>query len=416
MEKFIIYIFFLSFIIYPFTYYEFKIPVLAWFILTIMVKIILKSKIDLTINVFGLFFIYVFTGCFYIFYGILLQQNHPESLPFLIALYVAYPVIYFFILSGIPKKKYIINVSEKIFSYGIVGVSIVLILAYYNKNFGLPDFLKFTIESIWVDLRTTKGVVKTNYNGISSLLFLFPFLFTRLIIRDSDEEERAFFWRIIVLLIGFTGVFLTGRRALIILCLFSIVLAFIFKYFAENRNVIKQKHLKIGVVFLLIIIPIFLVIDKKSISKAISSTISYALNFSVDSSSDSERTKQINSFFSYIVKKPVLGYGHGAYMKEVIRSEEKPWRYEITYLDIIFHTGIIGLILYAIGPIWIFISLLLIAQKRPRYRSHSFALINALLCVLIAFGTNPYLNALDIQWVIYYPILFIMIVNKINID
>ena len=128
--------------------------------------------------------------------------------------------------------------------------------------------------------------------------------------------------------------------------------------------------------------------------------------------SDNQRILQANAFVKNIVKKPILGYGHGAYMSEIQRSEEKPWRYEISYLDIIYHVGLIGFLLYAIGPIWIIMSLMKIIRFNRKHRNKAYAILIGFFCIFITYASNPYLNALDIQWVIYYPILAIIIINK----
>ena len=86
-------------------------------------------------------------------------------------------------------------------------------------------------------------------------------------------------------------------------------------------------------------------LDFNKLVTSFSSTISFALNinnYSGSSKSDNQRVLQTNAFIKNIIKKPILGYGHGSYMKEVVRSKEKPWRYEISYLDIIYHVGFLG--------------------------------------------------------------------------
>ena len=44
---------------------------------------------------------------------------------------------------------------------------------------------------------------------------------------------------------------------------------------------------------------------------------------------------------------PLLGSGHGMPAPDVIRSEETPWAYELTYLALLYHTGVVGTLAYA---------------------------------------------------------------------
>ncbi|RNC88169.1 MAG: hypothetical protein ED556_03010 [Winogradskyella sp.] len=416
-ERILIYVLVISIVVFPFSYYEIKLPIISWLIIKSIILIFQRGKIDLPILVFGFFLIYAFLGLFYIFYGIITGNAHPESFPYVFALYVVFPIVYFLILNGIPKKSKIIKYADKYFIHGAIGVSIVLLIAFLNKKYGLPEYLNFLVETINVDIRTTVDVVKINYNGISSILFLFPYFFTSLILINPKRTKKEKTWLIIGVLVTFFGVFLTGRRSVIILYFFSILMTFLFKLIIERKKIkFKKKILKYALIIFISLLPFTYYLNIGSIINSATSTISYALKLESKEKGKSflenERVKQTTEFSKHIVMRPVLGYGHGAYMKTIIRSEEKPWRYEISYLDLIFHTGFLGFILYSIGPVWLLLSLIKIMAYNNVYRARALGLINALICVFIAYATNPYLNAFDIQWILFYPVLFIIIINR----
>jgi len=50
---------------------------------------------------------------------------------------------------------------------------------------------------------------------------------------------------------------------------------------------------------------------------------------------------------------PWFGHGYGA-VAHVVRSETMPWAYELQYLAMLFHTGIVGTLLYADGIGWVY--------------------------------------------------------------
>lgn len=408
-----IYILFLSIIIFPYNYYSIKIPLLLIFLIGGVTKIIKTQKIDLNLTIFSLFNIYIVAGFFYIFYGYLMMNAHEESYFYTIALYIIFPFIYFILLTRIDKNETTIIFAEKLLKYGLIGVSTVIFLSYLNKKYIFPEYLDFLFNNINVDNRT--DVVRIRYNGISSILFLFPFYFTKIIISKRLKTTKEFFGNIAIILYAFSAIFLTGRKALIILFFFSIILAFAFKLLLNIKIIVSRKIIMYLFTLFIASLPILFIFNFDKQIKSFYSTFTYALDFSKTINKkevESERANQTVSFANYIIKKPILGYGHGAVMDDMIRSKETPWRYEITYLDIVFHTGFLGLLIYSLGPIWIFMSLYFIVKIRDKYIDSAFGLINALACVFIASFTNPYLNAFDIQWVIYYPILFIIIVNR----
>ncbi len=414
IEKILAFILFIACIVFPFNYYIIKLPILVYFLLRIVLTIIYTRKINLSLNVLLLFLIYIFLGVFFILYGIYTANAYNGSLKYLLALYVAFPIVYFIIIVGIPKRIEFINFSERILNIGIVAVSLVMITAFINKKYGYFNFLEFVFDNMIVDLRD--NVVKINYHGISSLLFLFPFFFTKTIFDKDKRTAKVIILKTVTLLITLFAVSLSGRRALLVLFVLSIFIAFGLKliYYPRIKKTINKNIVFLSFIGLIIISPFLITFNYGIIIKKAENVFAYAFNIDNNKSSkasDNERVKQINQFVEQIQQRPILGYGHGASLDNVIRSSEKPWRYEMSYFSIIFHTGFIGFFLYILGPLWILLSLLNIAGKYKKNMPMALALFNGFLSILIAFFTNPYLDAFDIQWVIYLPVFFILVVS-----
>lgn len=414
-EKILAFILFILCIVFPFYYYFIKLPILAYFIFRITLTILYTQKINISLNVLILFAIYVFAGLFFIFYGFYTDFAYEGSLKYVLALYVGFPIIYFLIILGIPKRLQYIVFFERILNIGIIAVSLVMITAFLNKKYGYFNFLEFIFNNMIVDLRD--NVVKINYHGISSLLFLFPFFFTKNLFNNEIRTARMIISKIIVLLIAFFAVSLSGRRALLVLFVLSIVIAFGLKliYYPKIKRTINKNIILLSFIGLVFMSPFLISFNYGGIIKKVENVFAYAFNFDNNKSSkasDNERIKQINQFIEQIKQRPILGYGHGASLENVVRSTEKPWRYEMSYFSIIFHTGFVGFSLYILGPLWILLSLLNIAGKYKEHKAMALAIFNGLLAMFIAFFTNPYLDAFDIQWVIYLPIFFILIVSE----
>ncbi|WP_282070215.1 O-antigen ligase family protein [Olleya namhaensis] len=416
MKKWLIYIFTGLFIIYPFSYYEIKIPLLSIILLFSLFKIMSRGKVDMSKSILILFINYIFLGVFFLVYGKIMGNAHENSLPYVTALYLVFPFVFFLLLNYIPKTKKILKHIDVVFFLSAIGIAVVMFFAILEKKNQLPSFLLFLVEPVNnVDLRTVKDVVKINFNGISSLVFLFPYTFALFVLVENKNFKQNLTYLIVLALSGY-AVFVSGRRALIIIFMFSIVATLLFKqlYSFNIKFKIKKKFLYIGFIIFIGVLPF---INYEKTLKSINSTLSFALNINYhkdSSSSDSERTKQAKSFAKHIMRKPVLGYGHGASMEELVRSKKKPWRYELSYLDIIYHSGMLGFIFYSLGPIWIILSLWNIIKRKKEYSVKAFAILIGFTSILISYTSNPYLNAFDIQWVIYFPLLFINIVYREN--
>lgn len=415
--RILIYILFTTCIIFPFHYYEIKLPLLLILAILSIFNVLKYNKLNFNKSVLILFFIYVLAGSFFILRGLYLGTAYQNSLKYIFALYVLFPLIYFVLLAGIPYEETFLTIINKILKIGIIGVSLTMILAFFNQKYGYFSFLEFIFKTMIVDLRT--NVVKINYHGISSMLFLFPYWFMLLIFEKKNFKQLITYLLIIALSV--IAIFLSGRRALIMLFLFSGLFTISLKFIFSLNYSLKIKRNTVFLIVFLFILSAFMLnfINIEKIYNNTLSTIKYGLNLDNNTSSeksDNERIKQIKSFIKKIPEKPVLGYGHGASLGDVVRSEDKPWRYEMSYFNLIFHTGIIGFILYSLGPLWIIFSLLNFSINDDKSRPLSLAFLNGFIIIFLAYFTNPYLNAFDIQWVIYLPVYYILLRSKRNIN
>ncbi len=417
VEQFAAIILLIGCIVFPYDYYVIKLPILAWFIIQFIIKIILTGKLEISMYIFALFMMYILSGIFFILRGIFVGNASFQSIFYTSALYIIYPAIFLIIVSSLPKEFNLIVIFEKILKLGLILTSLVMIAAYLNSKYGMFKFMDIMFDNLIVD--SSDEVVKINYHGISSLLFLFPYFLAKYVF-DQNKTLKKFLIQLFVLIISITAIFLSGRRALLILFFFSIFLTFLFKVISLlNENLKINKNIfVISVLMVLVLFPVMFKIQNSKMIKVVKSTILYSLNLDNDISSktsDNERIKQIINFSEKIIEKPILGYGHGSVIKEVIRSKEKPWRYEMSYFDLVFHTGFFGFFLYSIGPIWIMVSLIILYIKREKYKSFTIAVLIAFFSMLIAFATNPYLNAFDIQWAVYFPLFYVIVINQIPI-
>jgi O-antigen ligase len=129
--------------------------------------------------------------------------------------------------------------------------------------------------------------------------------------------------------------------------------------------------------------------------------ISSILDFS-DNQSNIERKLQFDALFDGIKQSPIYGQGAGA-AASYIRSESQPWAYELSYIALAFQYGIVGLFVYAAGPIFLIFSLAKYTRIHGR-NTFEFSLLAGFISFLIANGTNPYLAKFDYMWVIFIPV------------
>jgi hypothetical protein len=116
------------------------------------------------------------------------------------------------------------------------------------------------------------------------------------------------------------------------------------------------------------------------------------------------RTQQGAALLEHWLRSPLFGHGFGSIVPGLIRSDERPWNFELQYHLYLMQIGIVGVLL------------LLLAVHRcvreVRTRSATadremwllyVGSCTAAALMLIANGTNPYLQALGHQWPLFLP-------------
>lgn len=110
--------------------------------------------------------------------------------------------------------------------------------------------------------------------------------------------------------------------------------------------------------------------------------------------SNGYRLKQAKSLLRHFRKHPLMGSGFGAIASDFATG----YRYELSYLDILFKAGIVGLLLFLSFPLRLIWDALRLrfgsAEKFPGRAPRGGAIVVAIIAgVLLAGATNPYLFA-----------------------
>ena len=110
--------------------------------------------------------------------------------------------------------------------------------------------------------------------------------------------------------------------------------------------------------------------------------------------SNAYRVREAKSLWRHIREHPVIGSGFGAIATDFATS----YRYELSYLDLLYKAGIVGLLLFLSFPLRLIWDALRLrfgrAEKASGVSARGGAIVVAIIAsVLLAAGTNPYLFA-----------------------
>lgn len=228
----------------------------------------------------------------------------------------------------------------------------------FSENFILQTDLKIGFHD---------GYTRIMTQNIGSLIFLAPYFITKYF---EKKNKYDFIFMIISLAI----VILSGRRALWGITLFNIIFLLIYK----NKF--------FGILLTLLVTTtlfVFINFDSKIIDFLTESV-----------SKTDERYIQARYLINAIKESPILGYGFGNQI-EYVRNFERPWIFEISFLQFFMNIGIASLFLLLLYFIYI--------VKILQYDSDHY--LNSIIFGVILFGlssfTNPYIGSWDFIFILY---------------
>jgi hypothetical protein len=209
--------------------------------------------------------------------------------------------------------------------------------------------------------------------------------------------------RLIVILnmfVVFAAAAFTGRRAILLVILLAIATLVARRFLIEPR----RSSLRIGLLVSLVVLAVagasLTRVDSMSASDGSLIIQDYVVTNFGNARFDI-RTTQVEQILAQADKSPVLGTGFGNGIPGYIRDPEHPWRVELTYMALLFQTGMIGVLLYMLVA-QKFASVILAATKKSGIVVWPFVM--GMCGALLAAGTNPYLNYGTGQWVLFLPI------------
>jgi hypothetical protein len=130
-------------------------------------------------------------------------------------------------------------------------------------------------------------------------------------------------------------------------------------------------------------------------------------NEGVDRKADRIRSGELKSLTT--IRGPIdaiFGRGFGAYIvREIPRPRVRPWQTELQYHGLFYWTGIVGLLLLAATLLASLRAVREAFRLSPESRGVLFISTVGAFAILIANGTNPYLQAPGHMWPIFLPLM-----------
>lgn len=314
---------------------------------------------------------------------------------------VLWPLLYVFFAGFFRQPKIVVKFHNTII-YGIIVAAIMGLLlvgeAISGKNWGIQSMLAFQGAAAGVH----DGYSEYMLFNMSTLIYGFPFLVTLYLLKDRTDmsglKQDVLLW--IALILTILSAAVSGRRAFWLIILLSpFIISFLLLVSGQYRALKKIMKIFLPLLIIVLAMSFTFVFDIGGLGKAF---LSVSEEFS-----SGPRHDQFSVLMTEWMEKPLLGHGAGAAAEGIIRSKKMAWSYELSYVALLFSTGIIGICIYSAAVAWIFISGNSIVRRTPEAAPILLPSLAALAGFLIANATNPYLEQFDYLWTLFLPVAVI---------
>jgi hypothetical protein len=316
-------------------------------------------------------------------------------------IYLVWPIIFVYLVGFSTQPSKIILFLKAIvigvFLSSIMGLVLVVLSTLDLYSGFIADFF----ENQGARSGYHDGYIKYRLYNVATLIYGVSFMYV--IVADNMSENwmtkrwKIFIYVTIVLLMLAT--LISGRRGAWITILTAPAIHLLLSRIVGHKVPIKR------ILFAFIMfIPIFVTtvilfdLDISELFSVLQTVVEFEEN-----ASNIARAEQMDSLLAGWANSPLFGNGLGT-SASIVRSDDLPWAYELSYIAVLFHTGLLGLIVYSGAIFWIFATgtRLMITQKISR--SIFLPLLTGLACFLMANATNPYLSTFDYLWTIFLPL------------
>ena len=407
--------FIFTLLVYPRGWVSFKLILLAITLILIYTRLLFRRELTISKKIIIPTLLILMVGIFSAIHGLIM--NNPGWMEVMKET-VIYLAIWILFVPGIIDDDLLIYFHRTL----IISTCILLLftLATALKFFGVwPDYLYYNIyKSFWSidplhpvpiigyklvhsvganinDVATITDLIELEFPFFRSFMFIFPYLMTFIIF----SKKNTLFQFIILITTGLFMIFSSSKALMLIFIVFTFSILFQ-KWLFTIKNFIRYRRKTKKLYFLCLILVITYIMTSyfgisawayiKNFIEGFSFT-----NIQLDGNvAENQRYAQFKSLFNSWSERPLLGHGSGA-VSYPIRSVISPWAYELTYSQMLFNFGLIGMFIYTASFSYIIYCIISIYKINPNDNIYYLCIMNGSLGFFLGCSTNPILFSFE---------------------
>jgi hypothetical protein len=325
-------------------------------------------------------------------------------------LYVAWPIAYIVFVEGAADSRVLSSLETVLLVSAFVIFGYALIFILVQAGF-LPAFLLLPL-SLDQRIGFYPGFIQYSLNNLASMLFLVPYLMAAVVIWPAERSRAARVLRWVALFMGIAVVSVSLRRGIMVAVLLGPVFIGVLVAFLpreERLRAARSLALLVGVLVALTGAALLYAHFRYHWTPTNMLTF-FKEGYDFQSSHEPgavARSLQFSALIDAWTKSPIIGAGAGAGGASYVRDPAQPWAYELSYVALLYQTGLVGVTVYAAGMVWIFWSGIQMIRSGHPLGFRLLPILTGVAAFLVANATNPYLAKFDYLWVIFLPVAYI---------
>lgn len=384
------------------------------------------------IKIEKVFLIPIIVVCIYLAYGSIIGLINRNSLGDIFSDVNSFlGIIYILLLIAYVKgRNENIDKIINVFVNCAVIVAIMTITLFFVSRIYLPNNLEIIVTYNNLNSKLQygfiSGLVMSNnyarvylYNGIFMQLAA-AIMFIKLFNKDNNV------FGILKLAILLVGIYVSNTRGFWLGTIGAVVISMIYYLWRFKKFNLTLRNIVIALIPLIlvsVIIPktIVAVSPEQNLpnsSGSIKDRIESISDFENDES-NKVRAIQLKFLVNRIKEKPILGWGFGAHIEEypqyMIDNNLQPvssTSFELYYIELLFKTGIIGILIFFGYLVFNFVKLIVLLFKKNLRMRDEQVLVGwtiGTMSILASSITNPYIAGLSVFFVLVMEVYLIQL-------
>lgn len=378
------------------------------------------------------FLVPIVVVCIYLAYGSIIGLINGNSLGDIFSDVNSFlGIIYILLLIAYVKgRNENIDKIINVFVNCAVIVAIMTITLFFVSRIYLPNNLEIIVTYNNLNSKLQYGfisglVMSNNYARV----YLYNGIFMQLaaavmFIKLFNKDKNVF--GIVKLAILLVGIYVSNTRGFWLGTIGVVIIAFAYYLWRFRKYKLTLKNILISVIPLIlvaVILPktIVAVSPEQNLPNS-SGTIKDRIESIGDFENDESnkvRAIQLRFLVDRIKAKPVLGWGFGAHIDEYPQYMEdnnlqpvSSSSFELYYVELLFKTGIVGIVIFFGYLIFNFIKLLNLLFRRTLEKKDEQVLVGwtiGTMSILASSITNPYIAGLSVFFVLVMEVYLILL-------